>query len=112
MPLGAGRLNKRFTFQREIQTPDNMGGFTRAWGSDLVVWGRLMPERGNEAVAQSQLQGTATGLIQVRSSNAMRTVDETWRVLIDNKPNQIRSIQNDDQKDRFLTIGVERGVGT
>src|SRR4051812_31282273 len=104
MPLGAGRLNKRVTFQRLIETPDNMGGFARTWGSDLTVWGRLAPERGNEVVAQNQLQGVATGMLIVRSSNIAKTIDTTWRVLIDAKAHQIRSIQNDDQKDRFLSI--------
>lgn len=109
---GAGRLNRRVTFQAEVQTPDGGGGYVLAWSSFLTVWGGFQPERGREALAAGRLQSAASGVLTVRVSSDTETITTDHRVLIDGEPYQVRSIGQPDQSRKFYEMVVEKGVAT
>jgi SPP1 family predicted phage head-tail adaptor len=107
---GAGRLNKRVTFQREVRIPDGGGGADRVWSDYFSCDGAYSPERGREKIEAGRLESSSAGILVVRSSSETRIVDEAYRVIIDGIAHQIRAIGNPDQHDRFLEFVVERGV--
>ncbi len=110
--MRAGALNKRVTFQREVRVDDGSGGSSREFVDDFTVWGGVAPERGSERLEAGRLEASQSGILRVRSSSTTRSVDESWRVLIDNVPHQIRGAANPDQRNRMIELIVERGVAT
>lgn len=110
--MRAGALNKKVTFQREKRTDDGSGGSNRSFVDDFTVWGGFSPERGSERLEAGRLEAAQGGILRVRSSSTTRSVDESWRVLIDDVPHQIRGRGNPDQRNRMIEFTVERGVAT
>lgn len=110
--MRAGALNKRVTFQREKRTDDGSGGSSREFVDDFTVCGEFKPERGRERLEAGRLEAASAGILNVRSSSTTRSVDESWRVLIDDMPHQIRGISDPDGRNRALEFVVERGVAT
>lgn len=113
--MDAGRLNLKVTFQVEALTADDAGGNSAAWSDVWTDWGELLELRGRERLAQGTLTSEVGAVLRVRSATETRTiVAGKHRVLIgiDQAPYQIRTIGNPDQRDHYLEMIVERGVGT
>lgn len=110
--IAAGRLNKRVAFERPQRTDDGGGGASVTWVREFTVWGALTPERGRERLQAGRLASEVAGVLKVRSSSQTRDVDETYRVIVDNVPYQVRAIANPDQRNAVLEMVVERGVAT
>ena len=108
----AGQLRDRVAFQKKVSVSDGGGGSTTSWQTQFTVWGGFRPERGRERLEAGRLESAVAGVLKVRSSVQARTVDASWRVLIDSVAYQVRSITNPDRRDRFLEMTIERGVGT
>lgn len=110
--LYAGRARDRVTFQVETQTDDGGGGYALAWVDALTVSGEYRPERGRERVEAGRLETSMAGTLRVRWSSESRAITTAHRVLIDGEAYQIRSIENEDRRNRDLVMVVERGVAT
>lgn len=108
----AGRLRSRVTFQGEVQTPDDGGGYAATWAAVTTVWGEFRPERGNERVEAGRIAAPLSGTLRVRWSSLTNAITTRHRALIDSEPYDIRSIANPDRRHRFLEMTVEKGVGT
>ena len=109
--MPAGALRHRVTFQREVPTPDGGGGSVSTWEDRYTVWASLRPERGSERLAAGRLEASLALVMTVRSSSESRSVTEAWRVVANGVPHQIRSISNPDQRNKYLEMILERGVG-
>lgn len=105
-----GELRKRVRFEIPKRTADAGGGASITWTPALTTWGAFVLASGQEKVAAGRLQASATGTLTVRSCLAARQVDESYRVLIDEVPFQIRGAGNPDQRNRFIEFAVEVGV--
>lgn len=110
--MPAGRLRTRVTFQRETQTPDEGGGYSIAWGNDLALWAEFYPERTSERFEAGRVAAPLAGTLRVRWSSTTRAIHEGDRVLIEDKPWNIRSIADENMRRQFLTMTVESGVAT
>lgn len=110
--MRAGRLNKRVTFQREVQVSDTAGGFAKSWQDLITVWSAFILDRGNEGVSNDRTRAAQTGKLQVRSSSDSRVITPADRVIISGEAYQIRSIINPDQRNKMLELVVEGGVAT
>lgn len=107
---GTGAFRDLVTFQTEVQTPDEGGGYSVMWANDLIVHGQFLPERSRERLDAGRLAVPLAGVLRVRSSSETRALTEGARVLIDAEAYNILSIANEDRHDRFLTMTVEKGV--
>lgn len=113
MPIKAGKLNKRVTFQREQLAPDGIGGNALTWSPIAGLAGipcRFIPERGRERLEAGRIEAAAAGILVVRSSEGTRGLTEKDRAVFDGVPHNIKSITNPDQRGRDLELVVERGV--
>lgn len=110
--MGAGQLRKRVTFEREQRSADGAGGAAVKWVPELTVWGGLITERGRERLEAGRLESANTAILKVRSSSAARCIDASYRAQIDGVSYQVRSIDNPDQRNKYLEMVVERGVAT
>lgn len=110
--MPAGRLNKRVRFERARRSADAAGGADRSWEHLLTVWGGLRLDRGRERVEAGRVESATAGTLTIRVSRSAETLMTSDRVMIDGAPWNIRSITNEDQHRKFLTMVVERGVAT
>jgi head-tail adaptor len=110
--MPAGRLNKRVRFEREEQSPDGAGGYDLAWLMDFICWGGLQLERGREKIDAGRIAESTAGVLTIRSSNESRALTTSHRVIIDEEEWNVRSIANEDQRNKYLSIVVEKGGAT
>ncbi len=107
--MSAGKLRERITIQSETTTPDGGGGYTASWTNVATVWARVTPTRGNEALEAMQMRDTQLYDITIRYRNDVLPKN---RVLWGSIELNIRAVANKDERDRYLTLVCERGVGT
>lgn len=110
--MGAGRLRKRVTFEKEVRTPDGGGGYSLDWRPEMTVWGGLQVERGRERVEAGRLNAAIGAVLTIRSSRDARALSPANRVIIDEETWNIRSITNPDSRNKYLELVVEKGVAT
>ncbi len=108
-----GTMREVVSFQREYQVSDGAGGSSSNWANTITdIQARVTPVRGTEQIIAAGLQATFWYQIWVRSTSETRTIQESDRCI---NPNtgmyfDIVSIQNPDEKNRFLLMLCERGV--
>jgi SPP1 family predicted phage head-tail adaptor len=110
--MPAGRLNRRVRFEEEVRTPDGAGGYSLAWALILEAWGGLQLERGRERVDAGRLADAIAAILTIRSSVEARGLTAANRVTIDGEPWNIRSVANEDQHNKYLSMVVEKGGAT
>lgn len=106
-------MRERVTIQTFTEVDDGAGGCDETW-SNLVtkVAARVQPVRGREDDVAGRQSGVQTYLVTMRYRTGF---DETARIYVDSGFAQgetlnIRSIENRDEKRRFLTMECESGV--
>lgn len=103
-----GSLSQRGVIQTYQLTPDGLGGNSRAWVNTATVWMRVEPVSGDERIYGMQIQGKTTHKITLR----YRALSLDQRIVHKNNIYNIRSILNDDSRDRKLIVMCEQGVAT
>ena len=101
-----GELDQRITLQNLTDTPDGIGGVTRAWSDVATVWARVKPQTGREAMAEGRMAATMLTKFTIRT----RAVDETMRIVWGGVQYNIRQIPDSSPRDQFMDILAERGV--
>ncbi|WP_315833900.1 phage head closure protein [Bradyrhizobium prioriisuperbiae] len=110
--MRAGPANKRATFQLLQTVPDGAGGGSESWVDHATVWARFSPENAKEKIQQGRIADAAAGTLWVRSSDAMRQVNDTFRVLLDGKTFNVRSVANPDQRNKDIVMIIETDGST
>lgn len=102
-----GMLNERVTIQRYTESRDDLGGVTRTWGDLRSCAARVRPVKGREADDAGRLAAIETYLVDIRWWQGITPRDRlVWRGRVLN----IRSVENRDERRRFLTMECEAGV--
>lgn len=115
MPINAryriGELDQRIELQKEVRTPDNMGGFTSEWVVDSTVWAHVRPLRGNEREQADRTQAEGGYMVVIRYRG---DITEAWRIRWINRDRvmNIRFIQDGGSRELYLPIECEKGVST
>lgn len=106
-----GELDQRVELQKEVRTPDNMGGFTSEWVTEDTVWAHVRPLRGSERDQADRTQAEGGYMVVIRWRG---DVTEAWRIRWVNRDRifNIRFIQDGGQRDLYLPMEVEAGVST
>lgn len=105
-------LRETVTFQRQATSDDGYGNATGAWATLFTRRGRLISLRGNEKVEAGRLEASYSHVLKVRADSGTETLTTADQAVIDGVAYQIRSIDNADRRDRYLTMDVERGVAS
>lgn len=105
----AGMLREPVTFERLTRTSDGAGGFTEGWAAiaGAPTLAAVKPLSGRERWASQRIEATANYRVAVRYFDGLTEVD---RVVIRDRPCQIRFISNLNMADEWLEIDVEMGV--
>ncbi len=104
-------MRHRATFQRESAGTDDFGNVTQGtWTTLTECFAKFAPERSSERIEAGRLEASVMGTLTVRSTATTRGITEADRVLFRSATYNIRAITNPDQRNRWLTMTVERGV--
>ncbi len=107
--LTAGMLRTSVALQSQTRTADGVGGYTITWATYATVQAHVRQSSGREAMQADRLQDTAMlrCVIRYRSD-----VEPQHRVKIGSDVYQIRSIDNIEFRNRWLSLLLEVGVAT
>lgn len=102
-----GELDQRVTFQREVRTDDDMGGYSVEWKDAFTTWAHAHPMSGREREFSDRLNAEASYRFVVRYRTDF---DERDRIMWDGVPYNIRVIATRGRREPFIEIEAERGV--
>ena len=66
MPLAAGDLDRRITFERAIGTTDDLGGEVHNWGEHATVWAQVLPISDGERWRAAEVAASVTTRFRIR----------------------------------------------
>ena len=108
---GIGKLRHVIALQEVTNTVDAGGGQGRTWATTAIVWAEVKPASGREQLHAMQLQDSVTHRITIRYCSDVKPTSK-WRILFDGRHFNIRSVLNVDERNKFLVIMADEGVGT
>lgn len=103
----SSRLRQRLTLQKEIQTADGAGGYTRSWQDVADLWAEIIPLRGKEEFFAARLQSEVTHRILIRYRHG---IDAGQRLTFESRAFHIRHIADAGTGSDILELLVEEGV--
>lgn len=107
--INAGMLRTIVQFQRKNKTSDGAGGFTQVWDNlaGAPTRAHVKSLSGSERFASARVEASATHRVTVRYFEGLTEAD---RVMFGGRPANIRFINNLEQRNRWLVLGVQTGV--
>lgn len=111
--MTAGQLNRTISVERRSSGADGYGNTVSQWESLLTGEpAQIKPLKEGESVIAARLQGTGLSEIRVRYSDRTAEIKTDDRIVNsgDGRIYNIRSVANNDQRGRYLTILCEFGV--
>jgi len=107
--MTTGALRERIIIQSESLTPDGLGGFSTAWIDDVTLWAQIKPKTGREALEAMQVRNMQMYDVIIRYRTGITPKQRiSWGSRIFN----IRAVMNKDEREKYLTLVCEEGVGT
>lgn len=112
--MGAGAFRDRVLFQRQDNATDPLGNVTSGAWLDLFpeINCKLTVKKGSEREEAGRLESAVTSVIRVRISANTRLVTTADRAVVNGEAHQIRWITDPTRRNRYLEMGIERGVAT
>jgi SPP1 family predicted phage head-tail adaptor len=104
----AGKLRHPIELQAKESTPDGIGGFATQWVTYRMPWAWIRPTSGNETLVGGQIQAAITHDVVIRYIHGVQPDD---RVLFGIRTFNIRAIINVEERNRWLQLRCEEGVG-
>ena len=105
-----GKLDQRITLQRFAETPDGIGGVTRAWADLSVtpkVWAHVKPRVGREGMESGRVNASLLATFTIRHREDVSELD---RIVWKGEAWNIRRIMRVSQRQQYLEVDAERGV--
>lgn len=115
--MSVGKMQHRLTIQSPERTDDGGGGFSTVWKDVVTVWGRISGKSGSERFFGDQLEGRYQYDIVIRFR---RGITNKHRILYSYEVKGVKysrifnvnTVNNKDEKDRYLILGCTEGVAT
>lgn len=99
-----GDLDQRLALERPVDTPDDIGGVTRAWVHVDDVWAQVTPVSGREDFAGEREESAITHRVLVRWRPDVTGV---MRLRLDARAFAIHAALDWDARRRFLLLQCE-----
>lgn len=107
MAYRTGELDQRVTFQHEVRTDDDMGGYSLSWRDSFTTWAHVHPMSGREREHSDRLNAEARYKFVIRYREDF---DERGRIMWNGVPHNIRFIGTRGRRSAHVEIEAERGV--
>jgi SPP1 family predicted phage head-tail adaptor len=100
-------LRHRVRLEREVKTPDAMGGYLRSWQKIAELWAEIIPVRGKEMMNADRMQSSVTHRVTLRFRSDIQAED---RLVEDDITYTIKFLHPVAQNRKLLELWVEQGV--
>ena len=107
MTVTIGQLREQIKIQKFTEIIDAGGGRARTWADFVTVHANVKPVKGREGNDAGRLASLQTFLVTIRYR---ADFDTTARILWGTRYLNIRSVENRDERKRFMTLECEEGV--
>ncbi len=102
-------LNNKISIERETLVDDNAGGDVSSWAELSEVWAKCEFKSGDEKNDNGNLKTFVERDFTIRFYADLRTAD---RIIYKDNYYNIRSIDNIDEKNKYMIIKGQRGVSS
>lgn len=96
-----GDLNRRLELQSPVDVSDSMGGVTRTWNKEAIVWGAIWPTSVTERIQANAPTMVISHRIRIRYRDELGA---DWRLKYGNRYLSVVSIVNMNEEDRQLDL--------
>ena len=112
MTLSAGTLRKRITLQQQSTSVDTYGQQITTWTDVATVWASIEPSVGRELMAAQavRLDQPTTITMRWQSAFASPKAVAAMRVVYNGRIFNIYSVENEDERNRMLTLLASEGL--
>lgn len=105
------KFNQKIILQKSVKTPDGAGGFAITWNDYLTLWANVKPisisSNLSENFAFQQINSISQYKITIRYRN---DVNNEMRILVKDKPLNIKEVINNDFDNEILIIKATSGA--
>ena len=109
--VGAGKLDRRFSFYKRQEQDDGAGNTVSDWVLQFSQQGNRKWLRGGESVMAARLESRQPVILTVRASTQARAVNNDWRVVDrDGTIYNVRENPKESDDRGFLEFLAESGV--
>lgn len=102
--MNPGAFRHRLYVEAPYETPDGVGGVTRAFETLALVWGLIEPLGGTEAMSQDRLAQRLTHRVTIRAFSGLTAAH---RLRKGQRLFEIRTIREDVPARRLMTLQCE-----
>lgn len=106
-----GELDERVEFQKEVFTPNNVGGQTSVWEAQFTAWAHVRALTGGERMANDALAATGGYRIVIRNRSDVDVL-ANWRAKWRGRSLNIRFPEYSGPRDIYLVMQADSGVAT
>ena len=107
MAASNGAMRQLIVIQSVSRTADGGGGYTNTWNTAQSVYAHVEQSSGTEPYLQGQLTEKGMWRFTMRYTAGITTAD---RISWNSTTYNIRSVINEDERNKFLVIIAEEGV--
>lgn len=106
------KMRARITFQSESGSSDGAGGTSISWANGSTVWAYFRPLTSRSVTSErfryGKLENSITHIVTIRYISG---ITEKMRISYDSRTFNIRRVVNLDERNEFLEILVQEGLG-
>ena len=99
--INIGRLNKRITFSKQMDSEDSMGQIKKELQNRATVWGSFYPVRGGEYYEVKKIDGRTTHKFYIRYRDK---IDPDCYIVYKGKQYAIESVIDVNMEHKMLEI--------
>ena len=106
-PINPGRFRERVALQRRVVGVDALGQESTSWADVATLWAEVLPIRGREYFAASQMQAPTDVRIRIRWRTG---VEPTMRVAWKGQPHEVVSVIDPEGRGAVLELMCVAGL--
>lgn len=103
-----GNMRRQITIQQQAATQNALGEEIPSWTTFATCWASIEPMNGRELLAAQQVQSQVNTRITIRYRDG---VTPAMRILYKSRYFDIQSIQDIEERNRFLVLQCVERVG-
>lgn len=104
-----GNMSSRVTLQRKTETQNDSGGQAVVWSDVTDIWAKIEAEKMDKYLIAQGLTQVLTHKISIRYRSDITTHD---RLVWGSRTFQIHGIVIVEERDRFMVLSCQEGVGS
>lgn len=106
--MQAGKLRHRVTFERAVETRDELGAVVSTWVNLATVWASRRRASSRETLVAAEVAAAITDIFECRYSIAWGDLNPLDRLIFDNRTYDIVSVDPTERRDGLRISAMAR----